>query len=133
MNKFTAFALILSVSVVSVQAVSTGNGVACAVTASSNCSNCGDATSQALFTYDSSNNGNCKFTDCSTKPASLNGWICQSCNGVSGSSVPDGQYFYGSSCSNSCKGATVSNSWVCTSNSTLLVFALLLSLIALLL
>ncbi|KAL4486311.1 hypothetical protein ABPG73_002951 [Tetrahymena malaccensis] len=132
MYKLIATCFILFISAVSVQAGTLGNGVACAVTASTNCANCGDATSQALFTYDP-NNGNCKFADCSTKPATLNGWICQSCDGVSGSNIPQGQYFYSSTCSKSCQGATAANNWECTSNSSALVFALILSILSMLL
>ncbi|KAL4495515.1 hypothetical protein ABPG72_020256 [Tetrahymena utriculariae] len=141
MNKLIAIALILSMLAISIRANVLGNDVACgtasntpASIAAVNCNNCG-ATSdiQNLFAPDGTTfQSNCQFSDCSSVPTTLNGWICNSCNGVSGSKIPSGQFFYGSTCSSTCTGGNQANGYICTSNSTVLFFAMLLSLLALL-
>ncbi|KAL4482070.1 hypothetical protein ABPG73_000594 [Tetrahymena malaccensis] len=143
MNKLIAIALILSVSAVSIRATPVlGADVTCGTAAvvggaAANCNGCGkDTNTSNLFAYDATNAGqNCQFSDCSvaiTAPAVLNGWICNSCNGKTGSVIPAGQYFNGSTCSATCTGATAANGFVCSSSSSVLVFALLVSLLALL-
>ncbi|EAS00978.2 immobilization antigen (macronuclear) [Tetrahymena thermophila SB210] len=96
-----------------------GNNVACS-TNGTDCTGCGaNSTIQGLFTYVSGNV--CKITDCSStttsNAANLNGWVCNSCNGQTGSAVPAGQQFSGSTCAASCPSgqtASVSNSFTCT-------------------
>ncbi|EAR96657.1 immobilization antigen (macronuclear) [Tetrahymena thermophila SB210] len=98
-----------------------GKDVGCGTAASNgnaaNCNLCGDnSTMQNLFSYDTTTAGqNCQFKDCSTIPSTLNGWICNSCNGVEGSKIPVGLYFNGSTCVSTCSTgvATSQTNWTC--------------------
>ncbi|EAR96660.1 hypothetical protein TTHERM_00491280 (macronuclear) [Tetrahymena thermophila SB210] len=98
-----------------------GKDVSCGTAASNgnaaNCNLCGDNSAvQNLFSYDTITAGqNCQFKDCSTIPSTLNGWICNSCNGVEGSKIPVGLYFNGSTCVSTCSTgvATSKNNWTC--------------------
>ncbi|EAS00976.1 hypothetical protein TTHERM_00775870 (macronuclear) [Tetrahymena thermophila SB210] len=101
----------------------TGNNVACS-TNGTDCTGCGaNATIQGLFTYVSGNV--CKITDCSStttsNAANLNGWVCNFCNGQTGSTVPAGSQFSGSTCATSCPSGqttSASNSFTCTAGSS---------------
>ncbi|EAR96659.2 immobilization antigen (macronuclear) [Tetrahymena thermophila SB210] len=96
-----------------------GKDVSCGTVASNgnaaNCNLCGDnSIVQNLFSYDTTTAGqNCQFKDCSTIPSTLNGWICNSCNGVEGSKIPVGLYFDGSTCVSTCSTgvATSQSNW----------------------
>ncbi|EAS00182.1 J immobilization antigen, putative (macronuclear) [Tetrahymena thermophila SB210] len=100
--------------------VTPGNSVACS-TDGSTCSGCGSTSAlQNQFTYVSGNN--CKVTDCTVSGSgasgvAVNGWICQSCNGIKNSGVAAGAQFNGSTCVASCdagKVANAANNWTCT-------------------
>nr|AAF44706.1 J immobilization antigen [Tetrahymena thermophila] len=117
-----------------------GNNVACS-TNSKDCTGCGaNATIIGLFTYVSGSN--CKVTDCSSTAAStaanLNGWVCNSCNGQTGSNVPAGQQYSGSTCATSCPSgqtASATNSFTCTagsSNAVKIAFTILFAIFGLL-
>ncbi|KAL4450978.1 hypothetical protein ABPG74_021300 [Tetrahymena malaccensis] len=98
-----------------------GNSVACSSNGT-DCKGCGTTTTiQGLFTYVSGSN--CKVIDCSsaTTSANLNGWVCNSCNGQTGSIVPAGPQYNGSTCAASCspgQTAAASNSFICTAQSS---------------
>ncbi|EWS73435.1 immobilization antigen (macronuclear) [Tetrahymena thermophila SB210] len=76
------------------------------------CNECGStSTIQNLFSVSAT--PNCKVTDCSSNPGSnLNGWMCKSCNGVSGShtAYSAGKFFNGSACVASCNLEQTSDS-----------------------
>ncbi|EAR84620.1 immobilization antigen (macronuclear) [Tetrahymena thermophila SB210] len=85
-----------------------------------NCNKCGDIqTIQSLFIYDLKTLGvNCYYADCRTIHSTLNGWICNSCDGVPGSNIPPGIYFNGTTCTYTCnRGVANSKSGYICQNS----------------
>ncbi|EAR84619.1 immobilization antigen (macronuclear) [Tetrahymena thermophila SB210] len=102
-----------------------GKNVACGTESikggeTASCNKCGDIqTTQSLFTYDLKTLGvNCFYADCRTTQSTLNGWICNSCDGVPGSNIPPGIYFNGTTCTYTCnKGVANSKSGYICQNS----------------
>ncbi|EAR90295.1 immobilization antigen (macronuclear) [Tetrahymena thermophila SB210] len=96
MNKLLGILAIMSITASCVNATA-GDDVNCGTANSaggmaSDCNGCGaNSTIQGLFS--ASGASNCKVTDCMADPGSnLNGWMCKSCNNVSGA---NGAYYQG--------------------------------------
>ncbi|KAL4509648.1 hypothetical protein ABPG73_022864 [Tetrahymena malaccensis] len=89
--------------------VAAGKPVSCS-TDKSTCKSCEKNPSlQNFFQYSSQNQ--CQVIDCQSPKLlqNLNSWTCASCDGVSGSKVPSGKCYDGSTCTSTCQISCAQN------------------------
>ncbi|EAR90293.1 immobilization antigen (macronuclear) [Tetrahymena thermophila SB210] len=123
MNKLLAILAIISITASSVNANSIGSDTPCGTPTSrgmnsQDCQYCG-STSDISNLFQPSGSPNCVVKDCSLAPGTnLNGYMCASCNGVSGANqvYSGGQLFEVDTCVASCDpGFQVDSSYNCFS------------------
>ncbi|KAL4472623.1 hypothetical protein ABPG74_018572 [Tetrahymena malaccensis] len=111
MNKLLAIIAIISIQVLYVNGNVVGHIVPCA-----NQQGCGDGCGAAninIFQNWAQQIDGCYFQDCSRDYSpNINGWLCKSCNGVSGahSVYANGQFYQGSACVAACTGGYTADS-----------------------